>query len=86
MPALMPTAVVDRHVHSHHVGGPALPERFAGQTRTVEPSQGAHDPDLVLVQHGRRVASERDPVRRLSRHDVSLRHLTSRDVSYRFRR
>jgi hypothetical protein len=74
------------HMDSHHIDCPPFAERIAGHASTFESLQRAHQPHRALVQDGRRVAGERHPIWMVVGHYVSLRHLTSRDVSYRFRR
>lgn len=86
MLTLTPGAVVDCHVHGHHVNSPVLPERIARHAATVEATQRAHEPHLFLEEDGRRIAGEWHPISPITAHNVSLRHLTSSDVSYRFRR
>lgn len=85
-PAVIPGAVMDRHMHGQHVNRPAFPERIAWHPAAVEALQRAHEPHLILVEDRRRITRKRHPTGLILRHNVSLRHLTSRDVSYRFRR
>ncbi len=73
-------------MYSHHVGSPRLAERIARHATALEAIQRAHEPYLVAAEDTRRIARERHPRRLIGRHNVSLRHMTSRDVSYRFRR
>lgn len=85
-PVVVPYAVVECDMHSHHIDRPAFAEWIAGHTATIEALQWAHKPDFVLVEGARRVAGEWHPVTLVAGHSVSLRHLTSGDVSYRLRR
>lgn len=85
-PVVIPDAVMDRHMHGQHVNRPAFAERITRHAAAVETLQRAHEPHLVFVEDRRRITCKRHPSGLVVRHNVSLRHLTSRDVSYRFRR
>jgi hypothetical protein len=73
-------------MHGHHVGRPLFAERVTRYTTAVEAPQRAHVPGLALEKDARWIAGERHPWALIVGHYVSLRHLTSSDVSYRFRR
>lgn len=83
---VIPDAVMDRHMHGHHIGRPLLTEQIARHATTVESMQRAYEPHRAFVGHGWRIASKWNPNDLVIGHYVSLRHLTSRDISYRFRR
>lgn len=58
MLSLTPSAMTDRYVHGHDIGGPLRTEPVSGHPGAIEASQRADKPNLVLEEGRGRIAHE----------------------------